>query len=117
MEEGYEILGGEVTDLEKLLLMKEHILRSGIPEGWFENVVDSLGEESKKPNKDLIGLAVRLMYDIEFKEVHKVWTLPGLTPEVWKNYETMGVEDLQEQELLELALKALRQRFATIHRM
>ena len=117
MENRYDYLGGQMTDQDKLIRMKDHLLRSGTPEGWFDRMVETISESSKSGNKDLICLAIRLMYDLEWKEVERIWTLPGLTPEVWDNYENFGVEGLQEQELLESALDSLRKRFAIIHRM
>lgn len=98
-------------------LMSDHIIRSGIHEGWLEGVKDKLIDSPNKPINDFIGLAVKLMYDMEWKEVHDIWTLPGLTPQVWERYEQFDMEDVRELVMLNDALTALYNRFRTIMKM
>ena len=102
---------------EMLDIMSEHIMRSGIPEGWLDKVKESIDAESKSPSKDFIGLAIRLLYDMEWKKVQEIWTLPGLTPEVWTRYEQFDFEETREVTMLNSSLEALYARFRTIMKM
>lgn len=102
---------------EMLDVMSFHILESGIHEGWFEKVKESISPESNKANKDFIRLAVRLLYEMEWKAVHTVWTLPCMTPEVWKRFIDFELEDVREYQMLVEARTELYDRFKTIMKM
>ena len=102
---------------EMLDIMSDHIIRSGIHEGWLEKVKESIAESSSSPNKDFMGLAIRLLYDMEWKTVQEIWTLPGLTPDVWARYEQFDLEDIREVTMLNTSLEALYSRFRTIMKM
>lgn len=107
----------QLSHNEMLDIMSFQILESGIHEGWLQMVKDAISEESKKPNKDYICLALRLMYEMEWKVVHDVWNLPCMTPEVWKRYIDFELEDVREYTMLMEARDNLYNRFKTIMKM
>lgn len=109
--------GDQLSYEEMLDIMSFHIFESGIHEGWFQSVRDAITDVSKKPNKDYIGLAIRLMYEMEWKAVHDIWTLPCMTPEVWKRFIDFDLEDVREYVMLTEARNNLYNRFKTIMKM
>ncbi len=102
---------------EMLEVMSFHIIESGIHEGWLQAVKDAISADSKRLNKDFMCLAIRLMYEMEWKDVHQVWTLPCMTPEVWSRFIDFELEDVREYTMLVNARDALYNRFKTIMKM
>jgi len=48
----------------------------------------------------------------EYAEVLRIWTLPSMTEEVWKNYKTIfDNQDFDEIKLLKKARRALKGRY------
>lgn len=50
---------------------------------------------------------LELVYLGEYKQVIKIWTLPGLTEASWEYYDTHEITGLKEQKLLYEALNNL----------
>lgn len=107
----------QLSPIEMLDIMSFHILESGIHDGWFHLVREAIADDSKKANKDYICLAVRLMYEMEWKDVEDVWTLPCMTPEVWKRFIEFELEDVREYTMLVDARTDLYNRFKIIMKM
>lgn len=101
--------------LKHLLQMQPLIVRSGAK----PQKVTDLYELSKELDESELKLLERDLTKLRegpWKECNQIYTLPGLTPEVWKHYDAMGIEGLQEQKLIAPKLVILRKRFAEISR-
>jgi hypothetical protein len=91
--------------------MHDLTLDAGIGPKRYESLATNL--EKKKPETILaIHLFLLNVYMDEYRELKRVWTLPTMTPMVWRNYEDIFHDtDFPEMTILKSARKALKERY------
>ena len=70
----------------------------------------------KEKYDELLGFSNEQEFYLDFHNIHnmfwsvcnRLWTAPGLTPEIWRRYELMEVKGLRVQVLLQDELVKLR---------
>ena len=101
------------TQIEQLHRQMEQLtLEAGVGPKRYASLVRRL--EHKK--EDTLKRTLAFLQDVskhEYFEVHRIWNLPTMTPEVWQNYVTIFDDtDFEELALLKKARKALKSRYA-----
>lgn len=78
--------------------MRKLALRSGLEEEKYDSLLDY---------EDCLD-TFELIYLSHWKEANAIYTLPGLSDDVWAFYDSQGIAGLAEQKLLEESLTKLR---------
>jgi len=89
--------------------MRPFIIKCGFAESKYQYLLDLAVEE-----QDKVYLFVESLYLNEYKAVKAIWNLPIMTPELWKFYETSGIESFRELRMLRKALRKMKNKLEEI---
>ena len=96
-------------ELEALGIMQHLVLMSGITQEELDKIKQMLVDDPEKHRYLFLSI-----FESGWAKANSVYTLPGLTPEIWERYRLTEQTGLTEQELLYDALKIL---YSQIKRM
>lgn len=91
--------------------MEKLTLEAGVSAKQYEKLVRGIERKSQ----DIIWQYYEFfcnVYEREYAEVHRIWTLPSMTEEVWENYYTLFRDTpFEEVTLLREARKSLKEKY------
>jgi hypothetical protein len=92
--------------------MTKHVLNAKVKPSVWENLIKNI-ERFPEKRLQMLHAELTAIYEHEWLEIERIWTLPNVSEKMWDNYKWMfdGQDVLPEQRMLRKAQKAFRERW------